>query len=290
MSALRGLLAPTSTDKDENKDCSGIVRLLLCGSSMVGKSSLIDRYVNDRFKGTRGRTTGIDFSTKKISTQDGTIITLQLWDLGMPHMMTSSRFKNNDESLFKLFDGCVLVYDITRQKSFQRLDFWKDFFISNKPNITCNFPFIVVANKMDLITEIQQEKWRYKFRHIETTEPARFIVNTWTKKHAFEYKLQIPSDVIGVLHSYYGEMSFGELYAITHNMKYYEASAKSGYNVKTIFDTISLEIAKAKDVEITIYGTIPLPGPKAYPQKSCCSILCNSLWAPFEGLFFRARV
>ena len=51
-------------------------------------------------------------------------------------------------------EACVLVYDITNQKSFENLSIWKqDFLIKANPKDPENFPFFVFGNKVDRATE-----------------------------------------------------------------------------------------------------------------------------------------
>merc|ERR1712183_993529 len=46
---------------------------------------------------------------------------------------------------------CVLVYDITNKTSFQNLDNWRqEFVVQASPSDPDNFPFVVLANKVDL--------------------------------------------------------------------------------------------------------------------------------------------
>ncbi|CAI5725412.1 unnamed protein product [Peronospora effusa] len=51
-------------------------------------------------------------------------------------------------------DACVLDYDITNPKSFEKLDTWRDEFLAQAgPRDSDAFPFIVLGNKMDKESE-----------------------------------------------------------------------------------------------------------------------------------------
>ena len=51
-------------------------------------------------------------------------------------------------------DACVLVYDVTSEKSFKQLDSWKEeFTIQACPNDPDDFPFVVIGNKVDKASE-----------------------------------------------------------------------------------------------------------------------------------------
>lgn len=47
-------------------------------------------------------------------------------------------------------DACILVYDITAEKSFEQLNSWRDEFLNQaSPRDPDNFPFVVIGNKVD---------------------------------------------------------------------------------------------------------------------------------------------
>lgn len=51
-------------------------------------------------------------------------------------------------------DSCILVYDITNQRSFENLEIWKqDFLVKANPKDHDNFPFFVFGNKIDKVSE-----------------------------------------------------------------------------------------------------------------------------------------
>lgn len=51
-------------------------------------------------------------------------------------------------------DACVLVFDITNQKSFQHINDWKrNFLLQANPKNSETFPFVLLGNKVDKPTE-----------------------------------------------------------------------------------------------------------------------------------------
>lgn len=55
-------------------------------------------------------------------------------------------------------DACILVYDITNEKSFRQLDSWRDDFIAQaSPKDPDNFPFLVIGNKVPKAEERQKQ-------------------------------------------------------------------------------------------------------------------------------------
>ena len=90
-------------------------KLLMIGDSGVGKTCLLLRYANDSFSPTFITTIGIDFKIKNIEV-DGKRIKMQIWDTA-----GQERFQSLGMAFYRGADACVLVYNITNSKSFQKL-------------------------------------------------------------------------------------------------------------------------------------------------------------------------
>lgn len=58
----------------------GLYKICLVGDGMVGKSSIISRFKNDKFSENTKITIGVDFANKELALQDGSTVTIQLWD------------------------------------------------------------------------------------------------------------------------------------------------------------------------------------------------------------------
>jgi Ras-related protein Rab-7A len=56
-----------------------LLKVLVLGESAVGKTSLLERYVNNKFSMQTKSTIGADFLSKQIVV-DGRNVTLQIWD------------------------------------------------------------------------------------------------------------------------------------------------------------------------------------------------------------------
>ena len=122
-----------------------MIKLILIGDSGVGKTSLLNRFVTEEFSQTYKATIGADFMRKEIVVDDKHV-SLQLWDTA-----GQERFQSLGSSFYRGADACILVYDITLQKSFDSIISWKQEFLSQcGPNNPETFPFMVVGNKCDL--------------------------------------------------------------------------------------------------------------------------------------------
>ncbi|KAL9716041.1 Ras- protein Rab-7 [Leucoagaricus gongylophorus] len=111
----------------------------------VGKTSLMNQYVNKRFSNQYKATIGADFLTKEVIVDDR-LVTMQLWDTA-----GQERFQSLGVAFYRGADCCVLVYDVNSAKSFETLDSWRDeFLIQASPHDPENFPFVVLGNKIDV--------------------------------------------------------------------------------------------------------------------------------------------
>jgi Ras-related protein Rab-7A len=119
--------------------------VIILGDSGVGKTSLMNKFVNDKFSKQYKATIGADFLTKEILIDDK-LVTMQIWDTA-----GQERFQSLGVAFYRGADSCILVYDITDQKSFDSLDLWMDEFIAQAaPRNPKEFPFVVLGNKSDL--------------------------------------------------------------------------------------------------------------------------------------------
>ncbi|KAG8681980.1 hypothetical protein FRC09_017111, partial [Ceratobasidium sp. 395] len=94
-------------------------KVVIMGSSGVGKTSLVTRYVEERFAQTT-TTTGAFFHSKKV-TVDGTKVRLQIWDTA-----GQERFRSMAPMYYRGASAAILVYDITNASSFDDVKIWID--------------------------------------------------------------------------------------------------------------------------------------------------------------------
>jgi len=122
-----------------------LLKVVILGDSGVGKTSLMNQYVNKRFNAQYKATIGADFLTKEVMVDDR-LVTMQIWDTA-----GQERFQSLGVAFYRGADCCVLVYDVNNSKSFETLDSWRDeFLIQAGPKDPDNFPFVVLGNKIDI--------------------------------------------------------------------------------------------------------------------------------------------
>ena len=111
----------------------------------VGKTSLVDRFVWNRFSQDCKITIGVDILTKEIELENYKI-KLQLWDLG-----GASRFKMFMPLYARGSAGGIIMYDTTRTISFNHLGEWISLFKRNINEEEGPIPILGVGGKKDLI-------------------------------------------------------------------------------------------------------------------------------------------
>ncbi len=125
-----------------------LLKIIILGDSGVGKTSLMNQYVNQRFSKQYKTTIGADFTTKEVMVDDK-LVTMQIWDTA-----GQERFQSLGVAFYRGADACMLVYDITKPKSFESLTNWRDeFLIQAGPRDAENFPFAVLGNMVDKADE-----------------------------------------------------------------------------------------------------------------------------------------
>lgn len=135
-----------------------MLKVIILGDSGVGKTSLMNQYVNKRFTSQYKATIGADFLTKEVLVDDR-MVTLQIWDTA-----GQERFQSLGVAFYRGADCCVLVYDTTAPNTFKSLESWRDeFLIQASPRDPDNFPFVVIGNKIDLenraVTTKRAQAW-----------------------------------------------------------------------------------------------------------------------------------
>ena len=150
------------------------LKIMVLGESMVGKTSLITRYTNDKFGGRYLCTVGIDFQKKKIE-KNGKRVLLQIWDTA-----GEERFRNVTKNYFQASQGFVLAYDINSKESFEKVQYWVEEIKSNaEEKIKC----ILIGTKCDLDKrEVSEEEGqnlgqKYGYKFLETSAKENININ-----------------------------------------------------------------------------------------------------------------
>ena len=131
-----------------------ILKIVMLGDCAVGKTSIIQNYIRKNISQVYKPTIGADFHSKRLEIMDNEelkSVTLQIWDTA-----GQERFQSLGRAFYRGAEACVLVYDITNQKSFENLSIWKqEFLMKAMPKDPDVVPFFVLGNKVDRVDDRQ---------------------------------------------------------------------------------------------------------------------------------------
>ncbi len=136
-------MSSASTAKRQGVDA--LLKLLVIGDSSVGKTSLLLRFVDDKFSSTFVSTIGVDFKTKTL-TLEGQQVKLQIWDTA-----GQERFRTITTSYFRGAHGIMLCFDATERKTFNNVASWAAQIAEHaEEGVAC----LLVGTKVDMTDKI----------------------------------------------------------------------------------------------------------------------------------------
>jgi len=127
-------------------------KLILGGDGGVGKTSMVHRFVEDSFQSDYKATIGTSIMKKECNfTGLESSVRFVIWDLA-----GQTQFRRIRKSYLTNAEAGILVYDVTRKKTYENVKNWYDEIKEVTPQIS----LILVGNKIDLEDqkEISQEE------------------------------------------------------------------------------------------------------------------------------------
>ena len=122
-------------------DPNYIIKICLLGEANVGKTSLVYRFIENKFRDNYKSTLGVNLLKKDLNIKEYGDVVVQLWDLG-----GQESFKSLRKLYLEGANGALLIFDVTQSKSFEKLRDWiQDFKLAREDE-----PIILIGNKNDL--------------------------------------------------------------------------------------------------------------------------------------------
>jgi Ras-related protein Rab-2A len=123
-----------------------LFKIVVLGEGAVGKTAIVTRFSHGFFRTDYKTTIGSQFAVKNVNItgEDGRTLVckLQIWDVA-----GQSRFQILRPMYYRGSSGGLLVFDVSRKRTFMVLDEWLD---ELRKAINKDIPLVLVANKTDL--------------------------------------------------------------------------------------------------------------------------------------------
>ncbi|KAL1210184.1 Ras-related protein RABA5d [Cardamine amara subsp. amara] len=118
-----------------------LFKIVIIGDSAVGKSNLLSRYARNEFNAHSKATIGVEFQTQSMEIE-GKEVKAQIWDTA-----GQERFRAVTSAYYRGAVGALVVYDISRQSTFESVGRWLD---ELKTHSDTTVARMLVGNKCDL--------------------------------------------------------------------------------------------------------------------------------------------
>ena len=130
---------------DEKADMEGSkildFNVIMLGDSNVGKTSILKKFIDNSFSDQSACTVNVEFKTKNLKIDNNLYARLALYDTA-----GQEKFRSLTRQYYNRAHGIVLVYDLTNEISFNKLNSWVKEINDNAGNVEA----ILVGNKSDL--------------------------------------------------------------------------------------------------------------------------------------------
>ncbi len=153
-------------------------KILLLGDAAVGKTSLVQRFVHDRFESSYLMTIGMEPSEKLVALEDGTKVALSIWDLA-----GQERFQFIRHTFYTGAKAALLVYDLTRAATLKNAQKWSKEFVENCGKDVVK---ILVGNKEDLKDQVAVSNKECDEAHTKIKSHKSFRTSALTGAHVEE--------------------------------------------------------------------------------------------------------
>ncbi|MBY8985842.1 MAG: GTP-binding protein [Candidatus Lokiarchaeota archaeon] len=123
------------------------IKLLLTGNYKVGKTSLINRFVENTFSESYQATIGIQIFQKNLNISENTKINIVIWDIG-GQIVQMAPYRR------RFFAGANSAFIVVDRTRINTLDSIKTWYNEIKKNVGKKIDIILVGNKSDIVDKL----------------------------------------------------------------------------------------------------------------------------------------
>ena len=148
------------------------LKFLLLGEDYVGKTAFLERYIVKTFKSNYLATIGMDTRLKRLEINNTDV------DLYITDTAGQERFRSLTKMFFKANYGFILLFNLTRKKTFEQVSYWIEQIENNKSK---DYPIhsVLVGNFCDKKEDIEvkeedikiiQDKYNIKYFEVSSKD------------------------------------------------------------------------------------------------------------------------
>lgn len=144
---------PVVSNKEDNSPAD--LKIILLGDSAVGKSKLIERFLMSAFEPRQDSTyalTVFRYNYTQEEKEEKKTYKIDFWDTA-----GQERFSSMHPSYYEQAHACILVFDCTRQQTYQHLKTWYAELMKYRRKI----PVMVVCNKIDINRSVTKKSFKF---------------------------------------------------------------------------------------------------------------------------------
>ncbi|XP_017317325.1 ras-related protein Rab-20 [Ictalurus punctatus] len=232
------------------------VKIVLLGDMNVGKTSLLHRYTERKFKDTVS-TVGGAFFLKQWGPYN-----ISIWDTA-----GREQFHGLGSMYCRGAAAVILTYDTTSWQSYVELE---DRFLSLTDTANADCIFAIVGNKADL-TDSHAQASNPEGEGQEEAEPARLSLSS----SSLQRKQVNREDAIALYGRVLHYKGLDEKACLPAESMCFETSAKTGYNVdvlfETMFDLVVPSILKKRNEGENSTVDLEAPSTGKRTKAGCCA-------------------
>ncbi|OAF68660.1 Rab-like protein 2A [Intoshia linei] len=141
---------------DKNDKKLNDLKIIIIGDSAVGKSKLVERFLEKGYNEHKSSTYGVTIYSYNHKFTDGEKGCIEIWDTA-----GQESFFNLHPGYYHQAHGAILVFDVTRKKTYQNMSVWFDEMRKHRETIPC----FCIANKIELVPSMGNKTFNFAKKH-----------------------------------------------------------------------------------------------------------------------------